>query len=704
MKRIQFVIILLAGYCLLYAMEIPFSTVPVKSDANLITNLVRIDPDDQKAESLPTQVWLWYDENNLYARFEAAIDSTLTIGQPSARDANSRCDFLYINLITNPMSHSGYYYAATPSGSLEDGTLSLSNGDWSNWDSSYSYTNSITDTLWAVVFTIPFKDLRFDAEPPYKWKIVVTRFHDNNLNNYAFPYYRSKETGNFYDKALKLELTHKINRHSNWKLRPYYVKSYDLVQKTTTFDPDNIGLDISFNPNTRTKLKFTLNPDFTDVPPDDATDIYNEKYPTYYSENRFFFIEDIDAFGVNDEMFYTRNIVQPQFAIKFTGNTDIWTYGYLGAKDRKITDSGETVNPDDYYQLLAVQRKTAKYTAHLASASRMNSGYYNHFILGDWDWEFLKNMHIGTFHTYTQKHADAEDIKKQGLYQWIYLDLNPGNWNIYASYTNLQKDVALDMGYLNETGLENYSLSTTWRSAPKERFVKSVTVLNSLGYGNKLEANRPFDYIAGNSSVIIGFLPRFSSGLTLTRGQSVYLGKEHDVYSGLLQCNHSKWSIFRPSLAALTGKIIVYSLNQTKDYYFVKAGFSSSFKKRLSGYISVTHYDYDYNKLNYIYTPTDTLLLRLDNSYEIANLSLDYNFSNRMSLKNGLGISTYKTGSRYSNLTFYSNFRYEFKKDCFLYLGYKTGQAQDEPSTLNDLTGHFNRNSASAYLKLSLTL
>ena len=34
-------------------------------------------------------------------------------------------------------------------------------------------------------------------------------------------------------------------------------------------------------------MKFSFNPDFSDVPPDNAQDVYNNDIPTMYSENRF---------------------------------------------------------------------------------------------------------------------------------------------------------------------------------------------------------------------------------------------------------------------------------------------------------------------------------------------------------------------------------------------------------------------------------
>ena len=75
-----------------------------------------------------------------------------------------------------------------------------------------------------------------------------------------------------------------------------------------------------------------------------------------------------------------------------------------------------------------------------------------------------------------------------------------------------------------------------------------------------------------------------------------------------------------------------------------------------------------------------------------------------MSLRNGFGISTYDADGYYSLFTFFSNFQYEFKKDWFLYIGYQTGQIQDDKALYSDPLGHFIPYTKSAYLKLSVVM
>jgi hypothetical protein len=96
--------------------------------------------------------------------------------------------------------------------------------------------------------------------------------------------------------------------------------------------------------------------------------------------------------------------------------------------------------------------------------------------------------------------------------------------------------------------------------------------------------------------------------------------------------------------------------------------------------------------------------LILDNEYGIHNLSLVYTHSQKFSLSGGMGLSTYESGGRYANLSYYGNLRYEFMPGSYLYMGLKSSQSQIEPSSFEQPLGQFQRDLASAYLKLAFTL
>ena len=390
-------------------MEVPFSQTPVLTDDNLMQDFVRVTPDDKLPEKLKTRCWFWYDENALYVKFEAEIDSTFKRGVFYPKDNGQDGDYVRLQLITIPEAYYAYYYIGTPTGNLNDAVRTIDNVDY-QWNSSYSYQTEICgDSLWITDMTIPFRELRFNAKPPYWWKVILSRSHKENDEFYSMPYANTKDGKDYFTKAADITLTHPIKRSSDLKFKPYFVKSYDLVNRTSTFDPENLGIDISFNPSTKTKLKLTLNPDFTDIPPDNAQNDYNNRYPTYYEENRFFFTEDLDAFEVDYGTFYTRHILQPRLAMKLTGNNQTLNYGFLGALDKKISSDGEILNQDDYYQMASVIKTLPRFKAKLSAVSRLNRDYCNHVGIEYWKWEFIKEFYFEQAGMLSYKHPRPDE-------------------------------------------------------------------------------------------------------------------------------------------------------------------------------------------------------------------------------------------------------------------------------------------------------
>jgi len=467
--------ILILCYFPLYGIEVQYSTLLISTETHLFTGFLWVEPGDRQADLHQTRFNLWYDEDNLYAEIKSVWDSACTVGRFSDRDIGSNGDYLFLNLITNPNTYSYYYYVATHAGGLYDGTHDQPNGSSRTWNSSYSYTTELIVSLWTVVFTIPFRDIGFNACPPYYWEIRCAHYFENDRSCYAYPHYSKVDPKNYYDNALPITCTHRIQQQFNLKLRPYFIKSYDMLNKTTTFNPENVGMDISFNPDPRIKMKLALNPDFFDVPPDNAKDVDNEKYRSYYSETRFFFIESIEAFGVDNELFFTRNIIQAQIAFKRTSSTDTLTFGYLGVQDKEIRENGSLLNPDDYYQIMSVKNRQNSYSTQLYGGSSINAGYYNHCAEGVWDWGYARNLHVGAMQTCSIYHdaqsGSASERNKQGAYQRAYMQATPNNWDIYAQYANTTKDVRLDMGCFYETVFEEYQFMADYTLTPVDKYL-----------------------------------------------------------------------------------------------------------------------------------------------------------------------------------------------------------------------------------------
>jgi hypothetical protein len=92
-----------------------------------------------------------------------------------------------------------------------------------------------------------------------------------------------------------------------------------------------------------------------------------------------------------------------------------------------------------------------------------------------------------------------------------------------------------------------------------------------------------------------------------------------------------------------------------------------------------------------------------DDDYLLANIKFSINLSNKCSLTNGLGFNSYEVPEY--NLTkhigLFSNLKWEFKDDYFIYAGYSTAVDEVDNQGIFDDSRYLNYEQL--YMKLSVT-
>jgi len=79
------------------------------------------------------------------------------------------------------------------------------------------------------------------------------------------------------------------------------------------------GLDAKFVVKDSLSFDFTLNPDFSQVESDDPQVTVNQRFAVFFPEKRPFFIENAGFFATPIDLFFSRQIAQPQFGSRMTG-------------------------------------------------------------------------------------------------------------------------------------------------------------------------------------------------------------------------------------------------------------------------------------------------------------------------------------------------------------------------------------------------
>ncbi len=705
MKRCLFFVSLLAAVTC-SALVLPSSETPVTTDANLLSGFVRVDPDDKKPETLTTKAWLWQSGSDLVIRFEAQIDSTFTKGNLSVKDEGTTADYLRVQLITIPDAYYAYYYAAYPLGNLLDGVRdSNMNVDYA-WNSHYSYTSEHSDTLWTATLRIPLNELRFKQDQPYNWKIILTRYLQDSEEFYSLPYANTKDGRDYFLKAQSIVLSTPVKHKLDIALKPYFVKSYDLISQTSSWDPEHLGLDLALNPGQRTRIKVSLNPDFSDVPMDSAQDDYNSRYPPYYNENRFFFTEDIDAFGLDYDVLNTRNIVQPVLAFKATGNSRTLNWGALGAFDKEIRDEGGLINPDDYYQALAINPHWRKFQMFNGVVSRVNKGYYNHVYSGSAKWEFYPHLYLASALGLSVRDRDSEALAEpqRGYKAGLSIKADPGDFDLSFGYLRYSKHLAHDAGYLYEKDHEYVGASVSWDKSFAERKVRYAS-FSSWGYlYHKDLSSDPFYGYESGLTANLNLASRLNFLFNGSAARGPDLNRDlHDAYNGLLGCTWNKLKNFRVFAGYTYGQQLVYALSETYPMHRISLNSWANPLDKLAVSLTGSWTRYGYPEENTVISGADTLSVQLDSNYLIANATLEYTPRATFKISLGSGLSSYEQPGRSAALSYYGNLRYEFRPEFFLYLGFKSAQTQLEPSTVSDPLGHFRKDLATVYAKVSAT-
>ena len=679
-KKIVTLILIFTGI-ILNAITIPYSHTEIKTEMNHLAEFVRIAPDDSLEIPLQTDVWLWHDKENLFVHWEAVIDEDFVKGKHANTDEWVDCDAMRIQIITDVKNYYSYMFYSLPFGNQYDCIRKSGMNIDPSWNSNYHYENSITDDLWISTMKIPIKDLRFYSSPPYIWKIILTRYFEKVDEFYSFPYGTIKMGKDYFRTAYEITINEELSKNKNYRITPYFIKKYDLVEETDSFDPDNIGLDFSYNPTSSTKAKISINPDFSDVPMDSESDNYNVLYAPYFDENRFFFIEDLDVFGVSSNSFYSRHIMQPQYAVKLTGNSENFSYGFLSAMDKEVSEDGDILNSDDIYNMLALRPKWENLSIQMTLLNRMNKGYHNEVLVINPNWEFIKNHSVWS-EINTSIHDD--EISEKGYLVSAGYNGKKGDFDWSVDACRISEDYYADMGRVFRTDLSVINVDCSQGSYPNGKIIRNFGSSLWLHKAMKNENNDFLEQSGGinlwmNSPHKINFSMNAGLGEE-THNDSVYAWKS--IYAGI-----GTWQIswLNGRINYITSKALVYDLSNVYKKDYINLSLWGDLGNNLSYNISAQGQKY----FNF---PNDC---GMDDEYWIGNADLTINFSNKFSLTNGLRYNNYESESQTGYLGFFSNLRFEFKDDCNFYLGYKTAQDEIEQEFITDYK--------QAYMKVSYT-
>ncbi len=310
-----------------------------------ISDFIERYPDDGSATTEPTVAYLGYTHEFLYIAFRCKDDDPGGIrAHMLQRDSLSDDDFVEVFLDTFHDNRRAFVFKVNPLGIQADALYTEQTGSDYSFDTVWDSWGQRTPDGYVVLMRIPFASLRFDAQSdgaPRTWGVLLRRTISRKNESAYWPQVKHEVAGQLTQEA-EAQGFQNIERGRNWQFEPYGLahnyRQLNTVNPVNPFFNDKklqgyTGLDTKAVLHNSLVLDMTFNPDFSQIginnpaPP-------NQRFQYYYPELRPFFIENASYFQTPVNLYYTPNIVMPQFGQRLTGKVGDYALGLLSVDDR----------------------------------------------------------------------------------------------------------------------------------------------------------------------------------------------------------------------------------------------------------------------------------------------------------------------------------------------------------------------------------
>ncbi len=483
-----------------------------------------------------------------------------------------------------------YVFLITPMNDVADGMFDLNINQASlEIDLNFISRTSITEQGWLLEIEIPFSTLNYPRQSQQLWGLFFRRYvprqdmevialapsvraSNNMLDEYVFLEMEDVSAVNNKKLALIPALFGEFSRHSAFNAQ---------VTKETRL---NAGLTGEYTPASSFNMKFTVNPDFSQVEADYVQSRVNRRYPVFYSEKRPFFLDGMDSFRTPFTLVHTRTIVDPQAGLKLSLKTTSFGFSYIGAYEHDVSSERFYNDFDEKRNALwNIGRAVISFKKGSQLAAMFGLRNYgnlqNSFFAVD-GVNYIGKFYLSFQGIHTLTSYPSED-DKSGSGGYVY---GTYKWNkflsTYMRYSFLSPDFRADSGFFYRIDFKNLSSGITlnWLPQKSEGLFKRI----SLAVDYSLTRNYQHKKINEGPSVdlSIDFPQRITFFSFIKKDQEEYSGGIFNVTSNSFFLKWSRFEFFSPSASFSFGRSVVYNQENPREANNMSftAGLSSSMK------------------------------------------------------------------------------------------------------------------------------
>lgn len=451
-------------------------------------------------------VLMQYDNEFLYVLFDVEQDTATLIEKRSQRDNGFSQDRLGIQIDPSGNRQELYWIVITLSGTINDSREMRSGaiGEDYTWDIDVRSAVKRTDYGYIVEMAIPFSGFRIPEKPE---NILNVNFYRNinhlqklgTLSPYQTAMYDARFQAMFpvRVKGIKRE-REKID------IMPFGIYGARVNGKTETMG--DAGLDFRMPLNETSVVNIAFNPDYSQLEGDPFQFEFNNQYALYLSEYRPFFLEERSIFATDGAVYYSRSMVNPYLAGRYSFKDENNKAGIIIAKDETDSNIGNT---NAYAGIGRYSRVMGDHSAGLMLLARNEEGRRNSIVLmNDGLFTITPNFNVSyvAAGSYIQEKDSTGTYTElsRGFYADSYLRYINGGL-IFVSHLNmLSPDYDNDLGYVTETN------QVYWGGYLGYNFYFQNDIIQRFSIGEDFGTEEPWDVFTDATGEVAGDSTKYS--------------------------------------------------------------------------------------------------------------------------------------------------------------------------------------------------